>query len=326
MSITNAAISVRALAKHFSSHGGTLQALKGVDFEVERGTVFCILGPNGAGKTTLLRILTTIMRPTSGSAWIEGFEIGRKNIEIRSLIGIVAQDNHFDRYLNLWDNLYLHAEMHGLSRLEAQKRIQALLEQVDLYGRRFDPLDDFSGGMQRRAALIRALIHQPRVLFLDEPSTGLDPAVRREIWELIQSLKGETTVILTTHYMEEADRLSDRIMMLNHGTVVMEGTPQELKQKIVPPDTYELLLNGPLAASYRERLSAFIHNADTPDANLLRFRLNQLSDWPQLAAAIQPEDLQWFGLAQTDLETVYLSVADLLPGRKAVSATGKSAD
>jgi ABC-2 type transport system ATP-binding protein len=306
-----ASIVVRALAKHFSSHSGTVHALKGVDFEVRRGTVFCILGPNGAGKTTLLRILTTLMRPSAGTAWIENLEVGRQNIQIRPLIGIVAQDNHFDRYLNVWQNLCLHADMHGLPRASAQKRIAELLERVGLYERREDSVEDFSGGMQRRVALIRALIHEPRVLFLDEPTTGLDPAVRRDIWQIIQALKGDTTVILTTHYMEEADRLSDRILILSQGTVVMEGTPDELKRRIVPPDTYELLLSGALAETYRHRLAEYIHEAHIPDPNLLRFRLNRPADWTALMAAIQPEDLQSIGLAQTDLETVYLRVTGL---------------
>jgi ABC-2 type transport system ATP-binding protein len=251
------------------------------------------------------------MRPSAGTAWIENLEVGRQNIQIRPLIGIVAQDNHFDRYLNVWQNLCLHADMHGLPRASAQKRIAELLERVGLYERREDSVEDFSGGMQRRVALIRALIHEPRVLFLDEPTTGLDPAVRRDIWRIIQALKGETTVILTTHYMEEADRLSDRILILSQGTVVMEGTPDELKRRIVPPDTYELLLSGALAETYRYRLAEYIHETQIPDPNLLRFRLNRPADWTALTAAIRPEDLQSIGLAQTDLETVYLSVTGL---------------
>lgn len=306
-----ASIVVRALAKRFSSHAGTVHALKGIDFAVKRGTVFCILGPNGAGKTTLLRILTTLMRPSAGTARIENYEVGRQNIQIRPLIGIVAQENHFDRYLNVWQNLCLHAEMHGLPRAVARRRIAELLERVGLYERREDCIEDFSGGMQRRVALIRALIHEPRVLFLDEPTTGLDPAVRRDIWQIIQTLKGETTVILTTHYMEEADRLSDQILILDQGEVVMEGTPDELKRRIAPPDTYELLLSGALAETYRHRLASYIHDAHISDPNLLRFCLNRPADWAALTAAIRPEDVRSIGLAQADLETVYLSVAGL---------------
>lgn len=306
--VRHPAIQVQNLAKRFKGKNG-VEALKGVSFEVEREKVFAILGPNGAGKTTLLRLLTTIMRPTSGTAIIEGFELGCQDTEIRDLIGIVAQDNYFDRYLTVWQNLVLHAQLHGLEKPVYERRLQELLEQVGLYERRFDYLDHFSGGMQRRVALIRALIHRPRLLFLDEPSTGLDPAARLEIWETIQSLKRETTVILTTHYMEEADRLSDRIMILNYGEVMMIGTPQELKSRISPPNIYELFLNGPLADVYQQKLAAWISEVTIMDQNALRFRLNHREDLSALMAQIVPQDLKSLGLAQADLETVYLTVA-----------------
>ncbi|WP_373532294.1 ABC transporter ATP-binding protein [Vampirovibrio sp.] len=305
----NQAIRVQGLSKRFKGKGGGVEALKGVSFDVEREKVFAILGPNGAGKTTLLRLLTTIMRPTSGMAHIEGFELGRQDTRIRQLIGIVAQDNHFDRYLSVWQNLVLHAQLHGLEKPVYEKRLQELLEQVGLYERRHDYLDHFSGGMQRRVALIRALIHRPKLLFLDEPSTGLDPAARLEIWETIQGLKQETTVILTTHYMEEADRLSDQIMILNYGEVVMVGTPQALKSRISPPDVYELFLNEPLADLYQQKLAPWISEVTLLDRNALRFRLGRREDLNALMAQIVPQDLKSLGLAQADLETVYLTVA-----------------
>lgn len=322
---TPLAITVRGLKKRFKSHSGPVDALKGVDFDVKRGQVFCILGPNGAGKTTLLRILTTVMRPTSGMAQIEGFDIGRQNIQIRHLIGIVAQENHFDRYLTVWQNLVLHAQMHGLSRPVYEQRIRELLERVELYDRREDYMEDFSGGMQRRVALIRALIHRPKILFLDEPTTGLDPSARREIWETIQDLKHQTTVILTTHYMEEADRLSDWIMILNHGEVMMRGTPQELKQRISPPDTYELSLNTLTADHYRTLLDPYIQDVTLPDQNLLHFRLQEPGALPAIMAAIRVEDFRTLGLAQADLETVYLTVAGQWEKDAAVTKAGASA-
>ncbi len=303
------AIRVDHLAKCFHSPQGTVHALKGVSFEVQREKVFAILGPNGAGKTTLLRILTSIMRPSSGTAFIEGFELGRQNTQIRQLIGIVAQDNHFDRYLTVWQNLTLHARLHGMEKPVYEKRIQALLEQVGLYERRNDYLDHFSGGMQRRVALIRALIHRPRLLFLDEPSTGLDPAARLEIWETIQTLKRETTVILTTHYMEEADRLSDQVMILNYGEVMMIGTPQELKARISPPNMYELTLTEPLAEQYQQRLAPWISQVSVLDRDALHFHLNHREDLSALMAQIEPAHLKSLGLAQADMETVYLTVA-----------------
>ena len=306
---SNAAIVTNALAKRFKSKDGTVEALRGVSFTVERERIFTILGPNGAGKTTLLRILTTMMRPTSGTAHIEGYEIGRQNIHIRNLIGIVAQDNHFDKYLTVWQNLVLHAQMHGLEKPEYTRRIHELLERVNLMDRRNDFLDNFSGGMQRRVALIRALIHQPKLLFMDEPTTGLDPSARREIWDTLQDLKRRTTVILTTHYMEEADRLSDHILILNQGEVMMSRTAQELKQHLSPPGIYELHLNTPTAAQTLTQLAPFIHQASLMDEQSLRFQLNQPDQLSEILQHVPAAAVKSLGLAQADLETVYLSVA-----------------
>ncbi len=317
-----AAMAARNLVRHFKGPSGLVKALDGVSFEVSRDSVFAILGPNGAGKTTLLRILTTMLRPDGGTAWIEGHEIGREEIAIRRLIGIVAQDNHFDRYLTCWQNLRLHADMHGLGRAEGDARITELLRQVDLYDRRNDYLEDFSGGMQRRVALIRALIHRPRVLFLDEPTTGLDPAARLEIWQTIQEFKRSATVILTTHYMEEADRLSDDIMILNHGQVVMTGTPAELKSRISPPDTYELKLNSGQASQLASRLASLAREVVVSEAASLRFRLADPAQLAQVVAMVPPGDLQWVGLAQADLETVYLTVAADHAVRPALGVNG----
>jgi ABC-2 type transport system ATP-binding protein len=304
------AIEVEALKKTFKSHSGNVEALKGVSFKVKRGGVFCILGPNGAGKTTLLRILTTMMKPSAGSVHIEGFETNRQNLDIRSLIGIVAQGNFFDRYLNVWQNLILHAEMHGMPKDQSESRIKELLNQAGLYERRMDSLDDFSGGMQRRVALIRALLHRPKVLFLDEPTTGLDPSARRDLWETVESIRHDTTVILTTHYMDEADRLSDRILILDKGSILMEGTSSELKRRITPPNTYELQLNAPLAEQYQGRLATYIDSAKIVDESRLQFQLKDKGAWSGLTNAIAPEDLIRLGLLETDLETVYLSIAN----------------
>lgn len=306
---SRAAIVVKGLAKRFKSSSGGVQALKGVSFDVRREKVFTILGPNGAGKTTLLRILTTVMRPSAGTAFIEGFEIGRQNIHIRQLIGIVAQENHFDKYLTVWQNLVLHAQMHGLEKRVYERRIQELLERVELYDRRDDNLDDFSGGMQRRVALIRALIHEPKLLFLDEPTTGLDPVARREIWDTIQELKRNTTVILTTHYMEEADRLSDYILILNHGEVMMSGTAEELKRHLSPPNTYELYLTTPTAEEILPRIEDLVQDVTLIAQDALCFKLNRPDDLALLMQRIPPESFKSIGLAEADLETVYMTVA-----------------
>ncbi len=315
---SDCAILVNGLAKTYKGKSAPVRALKSVSFRVPRGQVFCILGPNGAGKTTLLRILTTIMRQSAGTAQIEGFELGRQNIDIRHLIGIVAQDNHFDRYLNAWQNLVTHAQMHGLERNVYEPRIQELMERVGLWERRNDSLEDFSGGMQRRVALIRALLHEPKILFLDEPTTGLDPSARRELWETLEGIKFRTTVILTTHYMEEADRLSDHIIMLNSGEVVMSGTPDELKSRISPPDTFELALRGlhggfnGSTSPAQLAMAALTHLVQNPvvlDDELLQFRLKTDVSLGNVLGAVPPELFKSIGLAQADLEAVYLTAA-----------------
>lgn len=301
------AIVVQDISKSF----GEIQALSGVSFVVPRGTVFCLLGPNGAGKTTLLRILTTVTRPNGGSAWVEGFNIQAEALEARKCFGVVAQENRFDRYLNIWENLMLHARMHDLARPEAEARITALLNQVDLYHRRFSLADDLSGGMQRRIALVRALIHQPKVLFLDEPTTGLDPEARLEIWHAIEGIKSVGTVILTTHYMEEADRLSDRILMLHHGQVVMEGTPRELKQQVSPLDKYELALSTPTAAECLAVLKTLsgVYHPEMKDAYCLMFGVDSPAALQQVMNTLDPTNFQRLGRVEADLEDVFLAVA-----------------
>lgn len=304
------AIEAHGLKKSFKSHGRTVEALRGVSFCVERGTVFSILGPNGAGKTTLLRILNTTLAPDGGSATIEGFDIAKTSLDVRNSIGVVAQTSNFDRYLTLWQNLVLHARMHGLNKPDYEARISELLERVNLYQRRNDYADEFSGGMQRRAALIRALIHQPKVLFLDEPSTGLDPQARREIWQTIEQLKATTTVILTTHYMDEADVLSDRIMMVNHGEVVMEGSPSELKRKLVPDNAYDLVLKSPRATHYAKTLTKHCKQIEHISDFQLRVHIKSPHELKPIMAELDLNDFERLGTTDTDLETVYLSVTD----------------
>ncbi len=304
-------------ALQITKNYGKIQALKGVSFTVETGSVFSILGPNGAGKTTLLKILTTISNPDTGKAFIEGFNILTQTLEVRQRIGIVSQDNHFDRYLSIWHNLTLHAQMHGLPKKEYEHRITALLKQVDLYDRRFSLADDLSGGMQRRVSLIRALIHNPRVLFLDEPTTGLDPQARAEIWEMIENLKQTATIILTTHYMEEADRLSDRILLLNQGQGVGIGTPRELKLALTPSNKYELALGVPKAKDYATVLQQVINPlTDVPvfeeiiplNDFTLEFQTAKPENLKEVLRHIDPSDLIRLGKLEANLEDVFLSI------------------
>ena len=232
----NKAISLQSITKFF----GGLRAVEDFSLEVERGTIFGLLGPNGAGKTTLIRILTTLLRPTAGNAMVEGHNVMTQSTAVRRLIGVVPQENNLDRYLTARENLVLHARMHGIPARDYNPRIDELLELTGLSGRQNDFPDTFSGGMQRRLVAIIALVHNPVVLFLDEPTTGLDPQSRRALWEYIQFLRTKMTIFLTTHYMDEADALCDRIVIMDHGKALIDGTAAQLKEAIAHSHIYEI--------------------------------------------------------------------------------------
>jgi ABC-2 type transport system ATP-binding protein len=231
-----AAILARSLTKQY----GDLIALNDFNLQVERGSIFGLLGPNGAGKTTLIRILTTLMRQSSGEVLIEGLDPGRHGREIRALIGVVSQENSLDRYITARENLELHARLHGIESGRYHRRIDELLDLMGLAARQHDMPDTYSGGMQRRLVVARALLHEPRVLFLDEPTTGLDPQSRRAVWDYIRSIAGSMTIFLTTHYLEEAEQLCDRIAIMDHGRLIASGSSQELKDALSGGTIYQI--------------------------------------------------------------------------------------
>ncbi|MGE0200855.1 MAG: ABC transporter ATP-binding protein [Candidatus Melainabacteria bacterium] len=313
MNDTTPAIAVQGVSKAYHSTQGsrrTVQALNNVSFDVPMGRVFTILGPNGAGKTTLMKIITTLTHPDAGTVKVHGHDVLRDTMAVRGLIGVVAQENNFDKYLTVWHNLSLHAELHGLRRAEYEPRLRELLQQVDLDDRRMDFADEFSGGMKRRVALIRALIHRPKVLFLDEPTTGLDPKARRDLWEVINTLKHQATIVLTTHYMDEADVLSDEILMVNHGEVVMHGTPQAIKKARSPKHSVDVLLNGPLAENYRSKLSqAGFTDLSVLASGELRVQLEAGQTLASLVGLFAPDDLHGISETEVDLESIYLEMA-----------------
>lgn len=224
------AIQADTLTKRYSD----LLAVDSLSLRIEEGEIFGLLGPNGAGKTTTLSMLATLLKPTSGTARVNGFDIIHQPAEVRKSIGMVFQDPSSDDVLTGWENLYLHALMFGVPKHERRQRIEYVLKLVDLQDRAKDILKKYSGGMRRRLELARGLLHNPRILFLDEPTLGLDPQTREHIWEYIENLvKAEkVTVIMTTHYMDEADRLCDRVAIIDHGQVVALDTPSALKSKV----------------------------------------------------------------------------------------------
>jgi ABC-2 type transport system ATP-binding protein len=226
---------------------GTLLVLDGIDLHVPAGTIFALLGPNGAGKTTTVQILSTLIHADAGTARIAGHDLGRDPDAVRAAIGVTGQFSAVDRLLTGEENLRLMANLHHLDRREGRRRAAALLEQFDLVDAAAKTVATYSGGMQRRLDLAMSLVAQPQVLFLDEPTTGLDPRSRRAMWQTIRRLVADgVTIFLTTQYLEEADQLADRIAMLDHGRIVAEGTPDELK-RLVPGGHISLRFADPAA-------------------------------------------------------------------------------
>ncbi len=226
---TEAAISVRGLTKSF----GDVRALDDVDFEAAPGTVLGLLGPNGAGKTTAVRVLATLLKPDAGTASVAGLDVVRDATKLRHRIGLAGQYAAIDENLTGLENLVMVGRLYGMNRAQAKVRGRELLESFDLTDAANRPAKTYSGGMRRRLDLADALVAKPPVLFLDEPTTGLDPRSRLGLWETIQSLVAEgTTVLLTTQYLDEADRLADRIAVIDQGRVIADGTPDELKDRV----------------------------------------------------------------------------------------------
>jgi ABC-2 type transport system ATP-binding protein len=211
-----------------------LTAVDKLDISVESGEIFGLLGPNGAGKTTTISMLCTILKPTSGTAKVNGFDIVKEAMHVRKSIGIVFQDPSIDDRMTGRENLFMHANLYGVPTSEQKNRIDSILKLVELEDRANDLMRTYSGGMRRRLELARGLIHYPKLLFLDEPTLGLDPQTRDHVWKYIRELKEahDITVVLTTHYMDEADRLSDRIAIMDYGKIIALDTPAKLKETL----------------------------------------------------------------------------------------------
>jgi len=222
-------IEISGLNKDYSGK----KVIDGLDLEIDHGELFGFLGPNGAGKTTAIRILTTLTKPSSGMVRINGIDVAKEPAKVKSEFGIVQQHLSLNRDLTISENLQLHARLHHLSKKERDERIADLLDYVELSDHADYLIDDVSGGMKRRAMIARALIHRPKLLFLDEPTVGLDAQTRRKVWDLIRRMNTEgTTVFLTTHYIEEAEALCQRVGVLHHGRIIAIGSPLSLREKL----------------------------------------------------------------------------------------------
>jgi len=305
--VSQNAIEVSGLVKRF----GDVTALSGIDIEVAAGSVFGLLGPNGAGKTTAVRILATVLEPDAGSAHVLGFDVVRQAREVRYRIGLAGQYAAIDPNLTGRENLRLIGKLVHLPRPEIASRATELLERFELSDAGDRPARTYSGGMRRRLDLAAALVHQPPVLFLDEPTTGLDPQSRLTLWEVIRELVAQgTTVLLTTQYLEEADRLADHVAVIDRGRVIEQGTPASLKARLGSTVIEVGFLDASVAADAARTLVAAGFGAEADDL-LVRFTSDQgpqhLIDTVRAldAAGLTPQSL---GVREPSLDDVFLAL------------------
>jgi ABC-2 type transport system ATP-binding protein len=298
--VTNA-ISVSALTKKY----GEIDAVRGIDFEVAAGETFGFLGPNGAGKSTTIKILCTLADPTSGSARVAGHDVVKQRDTVRRNIGLVFQDTTLDSYLTGEQNLRFHADLYGVPKAAFAPRLRQVLEMVGLWERRDSVVATYSGGMQRRLEIARGLLHAPRVLFLDEPTVGLDPQTRVSIWEYINDLKRreDITIFLTTHYMDEAENC-DRIAIIDHGQIVAIDTPQALKASIGKDRVQISTADDQAAIKALDEvfgLDAGVHE------NLVTFSVESGEQFvPQLFARL-PQSIRSVSVSRPSLDDVFMS-------------------
>jgi ABC-2 type transport system ATP-binding protein len=255
------AIDVRGIVKKF----GDFTAVDGISFAVEEGEIFGLLGPNGAGKSTLIRMLVTLLPPTAGTALVGGFDIMKQSDDVRRTIGVIPQAMTSDLELSVEENLLIYAKLYGVPREKRQRLIPELLESVELLQWKDKQVKHLSGGMRRRVEIARGLVHEPRVFFLDEPTTGLDPVSRTAVWEMLQRIKSQRdlTILITTHYMDEADKLCDRIAIVDHGKLMALDSPLTLKASIPGRNVLEAsFANAPADWAARLATLPFVDTVD----------------------------------------------------------------
>ncbi len=301
------AIVTEGLRKQF----GAFTAVKDVSLRIEEGENFALLGPNGAGKSTFIRMLTTLLEPSGGSAIVAGHDVRKDPDAVRRAIGVVPQPITSDLKLTATENLEFYAKLHGVPRSQRRDLIPQLLEWIGLAEWRNKMVGTFSIGMRRRLEIARSLVHRPRIIFLDEPTTGLDPASRISMWEMMERVKAENhvTVFLTTHYMEEADQLCDRIAIFDHGTVVAEGTPSELKSQLPTAEVIEVRFDS-TPTNFEDSLRR-LHGVEEVRTEVHGYRIHSrersrtLSSLVELARA-QGVAISALSLRENTLEDVFI--------------------
>ena len=324
MTMPSSAIAVRGLRKSYKDK----LVLDGIDLDIKEGTIFSLLGPNGAGKTTTVRILSTLIKPDAGHAWVAGKDLAREPDAVRAAIGVTGQFAAVDGLLTGFENLVLMGNLHHLGKRESRRRATELLEQFDLVEAAGKSLATYSGGMRRRLDLAMTLVGKPRIIFLDEPTAGLDPRSRRTMWQIIHDLVNQdgVTIFLTTQYLEEADQLADRIAVLDQGRLVAEGTPAELKQ-LVPGGHVSLRFTDPA------ELNLAAHTLGTNSRDEQELTLQMPSDGGvrslySLLDRLHRADLEPVELTvhTPDLDDVFLALTDHSTHAPAASITENGAD
>jgi len=312
--MTTKVIQTRGLRRVYKTRKQEIEAVRSVDFEVEAGEIVGFLGPNGAGKTTTLRMLTTLLEPTGGEATVAGHDLRLDPIGVRRRIGYVAQGGSTDPEARAGEEIVDHARMYGIGARVARRNGEALIDQLDLDGMWDRKCKTLSGGQRRRLDIAMGLVHRPGLVFLDEPSTGLDPQSRANLWEHIRRLRDEleTTVFLTTHYMDEADLLCDRILVIDDGAIVARGTPEELKRKVAG-DSVILTFEHQRSTVVVAELASRLDGATDPviDANEVRFQVpDGASALPVLLRSMIERDLDATGVEvrRPTLDDVFLTM------------------
>ncbi len=308
------AIVARGLKRSYKTRTETVDAVQGIDLTVGRGEIVGFLGPNGAGKTTTLKMLCTLLEPTDGEAIVAGCDLRRDARGVKRRIGYVAQGGTTMREAKVSLEIVSQAQLYGLSRQEGERRGKALLKALDLDGIWDRPCGSLSGGQRRRLDIVMGLIHEPELVFLDEPSTGLDPQARANLWSHIRSLRDQfgTTVFLTTHYMDEADALSDRLLIIDHGRIVGEGASAELKERLSGDAITLTLRTAEDAAKSQDTAEALDNAANVVcEGNVVHFRVaNGASVLPGLLRKLTDLDVEPIGveIARPTLEDVFLNL------------------
>ena len=306
---SDAIVNIQQLVKTYP--GKTpVEAVKGIDLAVERGELFGLLGPNGAGKSTTISVCTTRSLPTAGRVTIAGVDVVQHPSEARRYMGVVTQFNTLDRQCTVWENLYFHCRYFGLTHAYSAKRTDELLDLFKLAERAKTFVKTLSGGLAQRVQIARAIAHEPEVLFLDEPSAGLAPQTRLALWDIIRELRQRgITIVLTTHYMEEADQLCGRVSIIDHGKILVSGTPEDLKSSVGAQKVFQLQLQDSSADGLRTRLATLsgVTSVEAADSGLVVFTDGRGGLLPEIVG-VAGDNLRDISVSETTLESVFIKL------------------